>query len=743
LYLRNGIPDLLQSVFEDNKRVIWIFAGIISFFAVLFFSKYRYISLSDRMLTHFTLGVMKPTNAPITIEQVVIVAIAALVLWYFIRWLVKNIKIFKGSIHSDILISMILWICAVILWTSIPIAESGVLDITNSPVKSIYPISDGFFYDKEAYSLILSGEFLENTTHVMYSFFLMILHRLVGFDIIAVIKLQIIILSLTPVVIYHLTKLMSTRFAGVLVGALYIVRESNSLHLSGSVDGALVNQLMTENLAILGLLTFFVFFVLWIQSSENRSIYPYLAGGVMGITLLIRAEFLAVLMAVCLGAIFLFRNDKFTWIKGIMRIWLVVLVIITPWMIRNYSKTGYFTLDKIGFIQRRVIQFLDDIPIIKSAIIQNDNRIDYYNENRVAPRSTSFKPIGNHIASSSWQSILYLPSNHQPLYTIASFIPYRMNGMDQQTPIFSKAYIERYVRTQPYYWYDWNGEIKSRSIIPILTTLLLISIGLVSIFKERKYSILLLLFAHLSNILILTLAGFSGGRLIKTTDWVILILYGIGLSELILSLKVLIIPDKEKPIILEDNHNRRISDTRRIQFHLALSLLFIIFGLSPVFVEYFSTNQYSVDSLTTRIDTIQRGDISSLSQLDYMYADEISTNPEQPLFGKALYVRYFNKNESLPDDRKGTIPDSDYSRVDFYLVGTQNIWISLPVDNTIQPIPNYSDVIVYGKMVRNSDSDIQEGFSPFFLAGEVYIFSENRGLYKVKCSGTVCTLNSN
>ena len=740
LYLRNGVPEFLPALFVDNKKVIWVFAGIVSYFAFLFFSEYRYISLSDRMLSGFTLGVMKPTNAPIAFEQVAIITIGAFFCWYIIRWSVKKLKIFKGPLYIDILISLLFWICAITIWTSIPIGESGVLDFTYSPVKSVYPISDSFFYDKEAFNLILSGEFLENTTHVMYSFFLMILHKLVGLDVIAVIKLQISILALIPVVIYHLTRSISTRFAGILVGALYIVKESNGLHLSGFVDGSLVNQLMTENLAILGLLLFFVFLVKWIQFPDNRSAYPYLAGSVMGITLLIRAEILAVLIAVCLGALLIFWNDKITWVKGITRIWLVVLIIITPWMIRNYSKTGYFALDKVGFVQRRAAEFLDDITGIKVAINQNKN--DYYNEYQTAPKSTSFKILGNQIASDSWQSILFLPSSHQPLLTIPGSLPFLKDGIDQTSSIFSKSYIERYVRTQPYYWYDWNGDIKIRSILPILTTIFFISLGFASIFKERKYSVLILLFAHFSIILLFAATGYSGGRFIKMTEWVILILYGVGLTKLVYLVKGIIISDRIKPYFPEDNQNRRIDDTRRNQFWLVLTVVFILVGLSPVIVEYLSTNQYSNDSLLTRIDTIKRGEISSFSQLDYQYANEISINPEQPLFGKALYVRYFDKDETLADDRNGTIPDSDYSRVDFYLVGTQNIWISLPVDKAIQPIPNYSDVVVFGDLVRTSEIDIREGFLPFSQAREIYIFSDSNGLEKVYCSGTACQPNS-
>jgi hypothetical protein len=95
----------------------------------------------------------------------------------------------------------------------------------------------------------------------------------------------------------------------------------------------------------------------------------------------------------------------------------------------------------------------------------------------------------------------------------------------------------------------------------------------------------------------------------------------------------------------------------------------------------------------------------------------------EKVYGKALYPRFFEKGEIYPDYRGGRLPDPDDSRVDFYLVGTQNIWVSIPAEEPEAVFPNAVDVIVVGnyrktKYVENVERD-------YFKASCVYIIDDN------------------
>jgi hypothetical protein len=50
----------------------------------------------------------------------------------------------------------------------------------------------------------------------------------------------------------------------------------------------------------------------------------------------------------------------------------------------------------------------------------------------------------------------------------------------------------------------------------------------------------------------------------------------------------------------------------------------------------------------------------------------------------------------MADIRSGSTPDFSQSRVEFYLVGSENIWISVPVKQENIELPHGSDVMVLG-----------------------------------------------
>lgn len=68
------------------------------------------------------------------------------------------------------------------------------------------------------------------------------------------------------------------------------------------------------------------------------------------------------------------------------------------------------------------------------------------------------------------------------------------------------------------------------------------------------------------------------------------------------------------------------------------------------------------------------------------------------IYGKAPSPRYFEAGDRMEDDRKGTIPDYSYNRVEFYLVGTQSAWIGLPIEAEVDFFPHGSDVIIMAEL---------------------------------------------
>ena len=61
------------------------------------------------------------------------------------------------------------------------------------------------------------------------------------------------------------------------------------------------------------------------------------------------------------------------------------------------------------------------------------------------------------------------------------------------------------------------------------------------------------------------------------------------------------------------------------------------------------------------------------------------------------------------------------SRLDFYLIGMENIWVSLPLDQAPDYFPHGSDAIVVGEIVRDSDEDRENRLYPYIFGPNMYI----------------------
>ncbi len=746
LIIRQVKPFSIKNMNFKKSPEKLVFAGlllVLGFFKVV---GSGYISFSNRTAVSTIFGDLSPTGPPLIHEQVVIITILIIIIAYCVYRFSKNRPNFP-PIRSDIILATLLWIGAYLLWSSIPIEGNWYIDISTSPISTVYPSSDAFYYDKEAFNVLLTGEFLDNTTHVMYSFFVMLLHLIGGNEFLGFINLQVATLALIPVVLFKFTSYLSSKIAGFLVGVLFIIRERNGLLLAGDINGSLVNQLMTENLAILCLIVYLLIIVIWLENTDKKNL-PYLAGGLIGVSLLIRSEFLAVLIAVSGAALIHLWNRKPDWFRGMIKMWIIALIIITPWMGRNLARFGTFSLDKAGFFEKTLKGYFNGLSYTLDEgaqdNLQNDPMEDYFTSARSAHKP-NLHTFSNHLASSTLESIIYLPSSHQPLFTIFELTPYQYQNEIPDSGLFSEKYIDRYVRSLPYFWYRWDGRIEPRSYYSIFETLVLISIGVALLWKFRRKSFLVLPAVFIAIIFIWAWAGYSGGRFTKTADWITLVYYGIGLSVLIGFLWQKFNPGSG--FLANMSEIREFSRTRKYvtsnDWVIGIGTIgLILLGLSPIVAELALPTQYSKGILVDAMKEISLESDNADDLMNEKFANEILNNPQEPIYGKALYPRYFERGETLPDDRRGTIPPADLNRFDFYIVGTENYWISLPLDNPEHLFPHYTDVVIFGTLKRTANFELRQGYLPYVQADLVYVIGDDGNIRKFPCNGSECSQNN-
>jgi hypothetical protein len=174
---------------------------------------------------------------------------------------------------------------------------------------------------------------------------------------------------------------------------------------------------------------------------------------------------------------------------------------------------------------------------------------------------------------------------------------------------------------------------------------------------------------------------------------------------------------------------------------MILSALFILFGLALIFSEIILPGKYNNLAMEIESNNISEMNLESDNKLQNCYIDEITNASGKIIFGKALYPRFFTKNEVVKDDRGCSLPESGKKRLDFYVIGEQNIWASLALDEPQEPFSNYCDVIVVGDFVRNLDSDLKKGYLPYFQVTAVYVLklSDIKGsINKISITGSDC-----
>jgi hypothetical protein len=230
----------------------------------------------------------------------------------------------------------------------------------------------------------------------------------------------------------------------------------------------------------------------------------------------------------------------------------------------------------------------------------------------------------------------------------------------------------------------------------------------------------------------------SGGRYIQVIDWVTSFYFILGLNWLLLEFVSQRINDHTVYSyliqILESHHEDDQGSSQQPRWRGAVwAIPLFVLGISMPIVERRIPEKYT--------DLTLAGQLINISQSVDETVDDIDSSELTALYGKALYPGYFAAGEKLTDDRQGNLPADDQSRLVFYLIGTDNIWVSIPMNESPVYFPHGSDVIVLGKITRDSEEYLKMKLKPYFLADQVFILDAGEGqsdIVKIECDISPC-----
>ena len=730
------------------------------------------ISMTDYGFNHNTAGkgYFLPTNAPLAGMQVFLVLATLLAVRSFCSRLKERQVKFTSLLQKEWIILIGLWIITYFLWMNVPLEANYLIDIPRPPNFEFSLNSDSLYYDLLSQQLMVGEGLPDFPAHPMYIWVLTILHTIGGDSYPDIIWLQVAVLSLIPVMLYKLVNIIHSRFAGLFTALLFIIRERNSLLLMGEITVSTAKMVMTELLTVLCLLWFLYLLVKWLKSPENNRIVPLLTGGVVGFAVLVRVELIIVIPFVVLVVLLALRKNLRTWFQGMIALTIGFSLLISPWMIRNWQITGTVQIDKyhifqdwIEAIKGHEIETQDESENPGSDIYQEPlkNSQIYIRKNAsilpIQPwenlledsgtSTTTSGPLQNfphHLVNNLQQIFLYLPSSHQPLLYAGGIVEFRPGPKGEilaKDNYFSEPYMEQYVRSLPYWWFDWDASLTPRSIFPLFLSLLLISIGFGSSWRKSRSQTGLLVITGASYLLFYSLMGSSGGRYIQQVDWITMVFYGIGLTEIC----VLFIRENQPEVILEQSVSQAKDQIKSFWRYSLLGAGLLLVGFSLPAAEILIPARYTEERLNDSLHQIlaEGQEITGLSE--WIEIEEITNSKGRIFIGKALYPRFFEAGERMTDDRDWSIPDYSYARMEFYLVGLRNTWVNLPLETSIEVFPHGSDVVVFATWEKGKKVDGIRTHGGYFRASRVYILPGEKDLFPltmIACEGSFCDLNN-
>ncbi len=606
--------------------------------------------------------------------------------------------------QADLWISLVIYLSAVLLWWATPVPPNWFVSAPQSPNYALYPNSDALIYDTTGQSLLV-GEGLKSlnepfTRRPLYGAFLALLNGLADLAYERVVAMQVLVLALLPVAVYWIARLLHSRTGGVMAGLFVTLREANAITISSSVTVSNAKTLMADLPTALGAALFTLLAILWLQQPARRKVLPLLAGGVLGLFVLIRPEIGIVLPAAGMVALFqLWRRPKL-WLRGMTLASIGLILALTPWVVRNYVKFGQVFLDSPIFRAELVVQRYSQDPAQAGNQFEPGETQQEYVE-RVAGSTTEFvrdNPdqvlsfVANHLANSTAQLALLFPNTYR-VDSLLSFAGHRSLATFWRDCCSVQGYVRRLPFRQ-----DWDGKLLRQSLLPIAANLLFLAIGLAAAWRQARYTGLLPLAVVLAYLLMHTLVRNSGGRYILPVDWVSIVYYGIGLAQLTLWAAAGLNERPVPPLAgrlpqvvgpVEETNGTPFPWQRLGMAAVIVLLLGSLVPLSERLVAPRYTPERHSAMIAAALQSPGLPD-SARAGLTGFLAQGGGT-----LAGRALYPRFFASGEGDPYQETGLTPHA-YSFLGMYLVGPYSNGIVLPYPDGEVVLPNGADVLVFG-----------------------------------------------
>lgn len=630
-------------------------------------------------------------GTPLLNTQVTLGWLIALVVAGAVGW--ANRKFGWRFTRLDALLAVLIWALAAWFWIVQPVLPTYFSVAPTAPNFEFYPNSDAATMDVAAQHLLIGAGLPDVIEKPLYAAFLALLHVVAGQSYASVVNAQILVLALFPALLYLLAKRVHTRFAGLLLAVVVSLREANSLALSGEILVSHSKLLMTDLPAALALAAFTLLLLHWLNKQARNPVWALWVGAALGLMLLLRSQMLIFLPFLALLA---FWQAGGGW-RPRLQLAAVLLagfaLAALPWLLRNAQRTGQF-----GYSQPLQMLYMAKqyslTPELADPGFPPDTPVeDYVRLGSANVRAFVLAHPGEvtrfitaHTLRNEVSSVLALPMRFDlsdRLVTFYNLQPY-WQGLEDR--LWNECCsLDSYIAETPY-WGAWLGDLPSEAWLPLVFNLTVIAVGIGAAWRKLGWLALVPLGLHLLYSVSTALARVSGWRLILPADWVVILFYCVGLTQLTLWLGGFLFgvtPRAEVEPVVEGG--KAVPSRQAL---LAAAALALLAGAAIPLVEMAVPSRYAD---LDRAAALQRLQAAGLDGETFL------RQPDARLYwGRGLYPSHYPAGGGLPSNEADAFSPQPFARLAFRLVGPQ-VYDQVALPAAVAPaFPHASDVLVLG-----------------------------------------------
>jgi len=471
-------------------------------------------------------------GVPLLAAQILMAALLAV--------LVSDLDKWSGTkrLSADLILFALVWAIAAILWAARPVPASYWVTAPRPPNFEFYPFSDSLTYDI-ASQFALIGQGIYNRMffdRALYLGFLVYLHIVGGQNYQQLMSIQAAVFAVFPALLYLVGKHLHSRTAGLVLAALIIMRGLTSLDASSWIDTATFKHMLTDFPTAIGMAGFLVLILKWMEAPRDRVSCLIWAGGVLGLTSLLRPHVLLLMAGIALLAVWLYRQH---WKKALgtaALASLAFLVAVLPWMTVGPSSGSLLTLygERVQAViaQRYAPATLTPVPAPPTTPVASAPEMPPATPITSAPEMPSATSVP--VIATLQPRQFSLPANLGLPFVVDHFLHNLVTSslIFPDSPQFLS--VRSIVKEGEDFWRPrWNGSMSPLATFMLVFSLAGVAFGLGTAVQRDRLRGLVPIAGLLLYLAANSLARTSGGRYIVPVDWILIGYFSIAIAELV------------------------------------------------------------------------------------------------------------------------------------------------------------------------------------------------------------------